>query len=31
MEGGDGDILEQYKSENQTLLLQVSWSPPLPL
>ncbi|TWW75640.1 coiled-coil domain-containing protein 77 [Takifugu flavidus] len=23
MEGGDGDILEQYKSENQTLLLQV--------
>lgn len=27
MEGADGD-LEQYKDENQTLLLQVSWSPP---
>lgn len=27
-EGGNGENLEQYKSENQTLLLQVSFSPP---
>lgn len=26
-EGGNGESLEQYKSENQTLLLQVSISP----